>query len=150
MNHVRDGLIEAIIGEECFVILKPGNHSTLSSIMNTFVNARLTPKTPLIEFNFTKEMLVEFYPNIAKKNFFETEFVPYMTSGSCYLAIFKGFNIAKDLLALIGPETNPHKNAPHTIRRRFGQSIMKNCIHCPRTEEEKKIQHNVLKKYGVI
>ena len=146
----EDGKIKAITQEECFLIFKPGNHYTLCSIMNSLVNARLIPKSPLIEFIFTKEMLVEFYPKIAEKNFFETEFVPYMTSGPCYLGIFRGFNIMEDLLTLIGPETNPHKNSSNTLRYRFGEDKMKNCIHCPKTEEEKNAQYELLKKWGLI
>lgn len=150
MNNLGKSATKDILEEECFVVFKPNSPEKLSGMMCHLVNNGYKPIGELIQLCFDEEKLTLFYPNIANLPFFKTEFVPYMTSAPCHIAIFKGFDIINDLLDFIGPETDPKKNAPHTLRNIFAEDKMRNGIHCPKTQEERQFQYELLIKWKVL
>lgn len=81
----------------------------------------------------TKKEVDIIWTPCTKEDFYE-EFLKFSLSGDCIVFIVRGDNAIDILNDLVG-HYNPEKAEKHTIRHRFGKSLMENVIHSTGTEE---------------
>lgn len=143
--ETNPGVQEEIAPEETLVVIKPGNPS--SNIICEFLNNGHRPMR-WQEFNFTEKFLRDFYPHLVDRNFFETEFVPFMTSGPCFFCVYRGpKGTVQKIKEFVGPHTDPKKNDPETIRAKHGKDCQNNAVHCSETRDEAEREIKILGQY---
>jgi nucleoside-diphosphate kinase len=77
--------------------------------------------------HLTPSQVEEFYPHIAKKDFFG-EILEYMTSGAIIVAILKRQDAVAQYRKLLGA-TNPAKAEIGTLRQKYATDISENAVH---------------------
>ena len=81
----------------------------------------------------TKKEIDIIWTSLSNEDFYE-EFLKYCLSGDCMAFIVEGDDAIAKLNDLIG-HYDPKRAEKHTIRHRFGRSVMENVIHSTATEE---------------
>ena len=81
----------------------------------------------------TKKGVDIIWTSLLKEDFYE-EFLKFCLSGDCMAFIAKGDDVIVKLNDLVG-HWDPERAEKHTIRYRFGTSVMENVIHTTATKE---------------
>jgi nucleoside-diphosphate kinase len=85
-----------------------------------------------------KSLAQRHYAVHKEKPFFK-ELVAYITSTPIVAAVFEGEGAVEKIRKLMGA-TNPAKAAPGTIRKDYGQDLMRNTIHGSDSPENAEIE----------
>lgn len=75
----------------------------------------------------TREKAEKFY-EVHKERPFYHDLVDFMISGPVVVMALQKENAVDEFRKLIG-STNPEQADEHTVRKQFGESIQRNCIH---------------------
>lgn len=88
--------------------------------------------------SLTKEQAEQFYIVHKDRPFYESV-TKFMSSGPIIVMVFEGNHVIADWRALMGA-TDPAKADYGTIRREFGTSIERNCVHGSDAPETARIE----------
>ena len=138
----RDGIAASSPGEEApplertFIMVKPdGVQRGISGrILSRFEDKGLRLIASKHIEQLDRATLDEHYAHLLDKPFYESEVVPYMTSGPCLAMAFQGANAVQAGSTLLGA-TDPLEAKLGTVRGDFGLCIEQNVCHGSRSVE---------------
>lgn len=138
----RDGLrvnapsAEAPPLERTFIMVKPDGvqRNICGRILSRFEDKGLRLIASKHIAQLDRETLDKHYAHILDKPFYESEVVPYMTSGPCLAMAFQGANAVQAGSTLLGA-TDPLNAKLGTVRGDFGLCIEQNVCHGSRSVE---------------
>ena len=114
--------------EQTLSIIKPDavERNLTEEIKNIFVKNKLNIKDSK-KIHITKDEAAEFYKVHQSKPFYN-DLCSYLSSGPIIVMILEGENAVLANRKLMGT-TNPKEADENTIRKLYGISIDKNCVH---------------------
>ena len=130
-------------GNRTYTMIKPDAvaNGHIGGILDMIIKDGFTIKA-MKYTHMSEELAKEFY-SVHKERPFYMELVEFMTSGPIVAAILEKENAVESFRKLIGA-TNPANAEEGTVRKKFAESIERNAIHGSDSDENAKIEGDLL------
>ncbi len=130
-------------GNRTYTMIKPDAvaNGHIGGILDMIIKDGFTIKA-MKYTQMSEELAKEFY-SVHKERPFYMELVEFMTSGPIVAAILEKENAVESFRKLIGA-TNPANAEEGTVRKKFAESIERNAIHGSDSDENAKIEGDLL------
>lgn len=136
-------------GNRTYTMIKPDavENGHIGGILDMIIKDGFTIKA-MKYTRMTEDLAKEFY-SVHKERPFYMDLVRFMTSGPIVAAILEKENAVESFRKLIGA-TNPENADEGTVRKRFAESIERNAIHGSDSDENAKIEGELLFSSGEV
>lgn len=136
-------------GNRTYTMIKPDavENGHIGGILDMIIKDGFTIKA-MKYTRMTEDLAKEFY-SVHKERPFYMDLVCFMTSGPIVAAILEKENAVESFRKLIGA-TNPENADEGTVRKRFAESIERNAIHGSDSDENAKIEGELLFSSGEV
>jgi len=130
-------------GNRTYTMIKPDAvaNGHIGRILDMIIKDGFTIKA-MKYTHMTESLAKEFYA-VHKERPFYMELVNFMTSGPIVAAILEKDNAVESFRKLIGA-TNPANAEEGTVRKKYAESIERNAIHGSDSDENAKIEGDLL------
>lgn len=136
-------------GNRTYTMIKPDAvaNGHIGGILDMIIKDGFTIKA-MKYTRMSEDLAKEFYA-VHKERPFYMDLVNFMTSGPIVAAILEKENAVESFRKLIGA-TNPENAEEGTVRKKYAESIERNAIHGSDSDENAKIEGDLLFSAGEI